>query len=498
MYSTDIIQRAIELIDLLNAQFITYNDKRNSLNESWKDIYNLMLQSNNDFNVKEVQLTVTNAMQGTGPYEYLVPLPSDFFQIRYADYHGPQGWSVMKKWNYEVKDDLLVEPEYRIVNNNLWVIVGTPSGSSPLTIKLGYYPPPPTITLPDASYQFGLSYSAANFNNISQPCYAYWNNNSPFDAMFYVYSGVNIVIEVMETGSVPFTLYTSANPITNLFWYKGNLYWQSNGAILYAAVDLTAPAVIVAPTTLVAAAVTSLEEVINNLVYYSTSIATFSIPISGGASTQILTVPTLCTQYTTSGYYWIGMGDTLCAQTLTGPTILLTTSVDINWDGTYLYVLDTSNNLWSYQPAYFGDTIAGSGNGTIIQADVSNPVGPVSNNRTAVLLQEGTQLLSISNNINYNFSLLNNIVPEIMSLRAAIDFGIKQNRDTTQQQARLQEFWARFRNMVKRDEYKYERVQNYYKSFQSGVYSFYDFDYIYRNSKYFKIEIFEIWKPEDY
>jgi hypothetical protein len=500
MLATDIITRAIGQIDLINTQFITYNDKYNSLNESYKDIYNQMIQSNNDFYLKEVQLTITSAMIGTGPYEYKVPLPSDFFQIRYADYNGPQGWSVMKKWNYEVKDDLLVEPEYRIANNNLWVIVGSPSAATTnLTIRVGYYPPPSTITLPDNNYQFGLSYSSANFNSISQPCYAYWSTTTPYDAMFYVYNGTNIVVEIMETGSVPLTLYTSANTVTNLFWYKGYLYWQSNGAILKAAVDLTAPAVIVAPTTLVGpGGISNLEDVMNNLIYFSAGTNTYSMTTAGASSTIVLNIPTQCAQYTTSGLYWIGLGDTLCAQTSTGPIVLSTTAVDINWDGTYLYVLDTSNNLWSYKPIAFGDTIATSANGTIIQTDVSNPLGPINNGRTAVLLQEGAKLLSISNPINFDFGAMNNIVPEIMSLRAAIDFGIKQGRDITQQQTRLQEFWARFRNMVKRDEYKYERVQNYYKAFQSGIYSFYDFDYIYRNSKYFKIEIFEIWKPEDY
>ena len=477
MNSNDVIIRSLGLIDLPNTQFITYNDKLNSVNESFKDIYNLMLQSNDDYFLTEVSIVVTSAMAGTGPYEYQVPLPTNFFQLRYIDYHSQQGWVPMKKWNMGTKDDLLTEPEYRIANNNLWIITGTPTASVPFTIKVGYYPPPFAITLQDSPISYGLSYTVANFSLINPATvfFFHYNGITPYDVMFYAYNGKTINIEVNQTtppqtATVPFTLYADSANITGINYYKGYLYWSNaNGVLRSAAVDITNPAVITSPINISGPSPTILNFTINgNNIYESTSTATNTIAITApgsyGTPNAILSFPTLTTQVFPNGnLYYLGNGDTLVANTAI-PTVLMNGILDIANDGTNLYALDTSKNLWLLPIVSFGVL----GIGTIITTDVSTQIGLWENGRLPILTQEGQTLSAFSAYVSYDFSLMNNIVPEIMAYRAAIDFGIKQGRDVTQQQ--LNELWVRFRNMIKRDEYKYERVQNYYRNFTSSVF----------------------------
>jgi hypothetical protein len=59
----------------------------------------------------------------------------------------------------------------------------------------------------------------------------------------------------------------------------------------------------------------------------------------------------------------------------------------------------------------------------------------------------------------------NNEALEIMSYQAAIDFKRKQgDADVTLLQMRLSEIWERFEDVITRDEYRVEKVQNVYPS----------------------------------
>ena len=482
MTSTDLVNRALGLIDLPNTQAITYQDKYNSLNESFTDIYNQMIQSNDDYFLDEVEISVTSAMAGTGPYEFLVPLPTNFFQLRYCDWLGPQGWTTMSKFNYNQKDDLLIEPKYRIKNNTLWIIVGTPSQTTvPFTIKVGYYPPPMNITLPDLPIQYGLSYTLSQFTQIQLDSPFYFHQDgiqggTDYDAMFYADSTNKIVVEVSQNANAqtpitPVTLWIDPYTIVGTYYYKGKLYWaNSGGGIWYAPVDITNPTLISSATQLVGTGANVLFlHIFNNTVYYGTNNLTWQISTSGAGDTKYLGFPTQVVQIFPNGnVYFVGSGDTLVANTVGGPTILLNNVLDIANDGTNLYVLNSPRTLSVYTPPSFGVL----GTGTVITTGVSLEIGAVSNNHITVLHEEQQSLLALSTSPDFDFSSYNNIVLDIIKWRLAMDFGIKFGRiDLAAFQARIAELWTKFRNMVRRDEYKVERIQNMYKGFEAGIYS---------------------------
>jgi hypothetical protein len=191
MTSTDIISRGVSLADLVNSKSIDFSYKSNSLNEAFKDIHNELTNSDENYFLVETMLTITSAMAGTSPYEFYVPLPANCYKIRSLDWKGPQGWTPMKMFNYELRDDFLTEPMYRLRDNkNLWVVTGGDNISAPFPLRLAYFTPPPTITLPSDEYHFATTYNLSDLQKITTPFY------------FEVEVSTNNVIQV-----VPYMLY---------------------------------------------------------------------------------------------------------------------------------------------------------------------------------------------------------------------------------------------------------------------------------------------------
>jgi len=115
--ASQLITRALGISDLVNATNITQNDKVNSLNESYKDLYNLILDSDDDYYVTETVIAITSAMLNTtsiGQYfEYNVPVPSDAMRIRYIDYINGTQWGAMVIYPLSMKDFAPGAPMYR-------------------------------------------------------------------------------------------------------------------------------------------------------------------------------------------------------------------------------------------------------------------------------------------------------------------------------------------------------------------------------------------------
>ena len=83
------------------------------------------------------------------------------------------------------------------------------------------------------------------------------------------------------------------------------------------------------------------------------------------------------------------------------------------------------------------------------------------------------QLLGVDGTVNYNFSYPNNLAPEIMAWRSAVDYRTKQGSDITMHLLKLGNptnasegnasgLWARFEQTIRRDDYKVERIRNAY------------------------------------
>jgi len=97
--------------------------------------------------------------------------------------------------------------------------------------------------------------------------------------------------------------------------------------------------------------------------------------------------------------------------------------------------------------------------------------GYMGNYKTGYLAyqNEALALFAYSGYEDTDFDYPVNIAYEIMSYQSAIDYKRKMNGDTVSLQGRLAELWQRFAEMVKRDDYKPERIGNYYRRRSGNV-----------------------------
>src|SRR6478736_1065382 len=134
--ASQIIREARSLSDFQNAETITYEDELQLINEAYRDIYNRYTESDGDYWVNEVIIDLgSQYLDPNAQNAYLIPLPSDFYKIRWVSYKNNTMWSPVNRFSTADRDDWPGVPMYRIKNDDLWII--SPLGSIP-QIKMGY------------------------------------------------------------------------------------------------------------------------------------------------------------------------------------------------------------------------------------------------------------------------------------------------------------------------------------------------------------------------
>ena len=453
MTASEIIARARSLADLGNTKFIDHTFELNSLNESWKDIYSVLLENDNDYYVTETTLTLSPAVAVAGTSnEYLLPLPTDVAKVRYLDYRGSMDWLPMNRFNLGMKDNQPGDPYYRIKNAHLWIIGGSVPATG-LSIRLGYYPAPSAITAADWSYQYTTSLTLAALAGVTYPAYAALNNT----AVYALTVTFVITAESVDrnTTAAPVALFTEAAAVTSLHYYKGYLYWIRGANIYRKATDLTV--LFVAP-----GAVTATNDVIdfqiyNDLIYFCTAAAIKWVALAGGAQTSLgACVPVRGAALLNAVVYYVNAAGALLS--LTPASTLVATGIsNVTSDGTYLYALTTAYAINRYT------IVANVITATDVLFTDALSMGPCQGGRLPVIQNLAQTLIALDVSPNYNFSFPNNLVPEIMAYRGAIDYRIRQSQDAAALTLRLAELWDRFGKMVKRDEYQSERIRNAYQ-----------------------------------
>ena len=119
--ASDIINYAISLSDMPNTDFITYQDKIHMLNSAYQKMYQKLINIHDKSFIKYAKISDGKE------------LPYDFYQLE----------SVMDDYdNYITKG--IGRYNYDIINNHY----KGPNG------KIGYYPVPATITIPNKIIDF--------------------------------------------------------------------------------------------------------------------------------------------------------------------------------------------------------------------------------------------------------------------------------------------------------------------------------------------------------
>ncbi len=472
MYNTltaqQMINRARSLADLPNAQFITYQDQLDSLNEAYVDVYEKLIESDDDFYVNTVIINPTGAeiVDFSNNDEYLIPLPTDFYKLRQLTYFDGAFWHDVDRHSNRATPGQYSRPMYRLENMNLHMLGMSTYPISMLRMK--YYPPAQQITVPDKVLTFGTQLSV-------QQLWACTNGAAyapEANALFYYFATPGFAAGNFYCESITLTswnpiLPNQTNKVSNPIYWKGSIYYLQSGNILSAVTDFKSTIV---PTTVIGTGnvVNFTINTVNgvDLLYYSNGTVTNHSTLAGANITQFSAGFTLNVVYAQGNPAYLTNTGVINYAGAALPTA--TTYISMTSDGTNLIVLDSVGyihqltlvetlSVWSVA----SDTILAS-NITTMGQYAAPSTGQLSG-RLGVLTGD-PYLQSISTAVNTQFTYPYNSVNEIISYQTAVDFARKQE-DTTKIQTlntRLSQLWARYQSQVGRDDFSYERIADYY------------------------------------
>ena len=477
MKVSELIGYARSLANIASTASIGHDDEDKTINPSWKDLYGRLIDRDDDYFTSEQTFPSLTTYATSNPNEYKIPLPSDFYRLRFVDYQPALGitgtWTQMHKMPLSMRNDQPSEPHYRFDSTNLWVV-----GSNVTQVRIHYYPPPATLTHPDTDLIYGTSYApggASGFQLISSPCYCLPNNT-----MVYIYNLQNIVEESQTNNSVitPVTLLAAGANLSNLFYYKGYLYWIQTGDIKRAPTDLVT-------TPLVPAAVTANGNITSfsinyDAIYYTTTTDMRKCLLGGTGDSQLAmyVATSICADSLGGVYFSEGTTNHLHKLFVVNPLATNASKVTIDMNNV-LYYLDTTNQIHQFTVDSGFLTVLSD---YILRTDISSmgpwvgrlptPGTPSPSNRIAVITKEGQQLLAVSSYADSDVSYPANIITEIMGVKAARDFCIKLGKDwgslkeilglTPEESPKnaATGLWATFYQLFRRDDYEPERIKN--------------------------------------
>ncbi len=447
MRCSDIVKRGRQVADLQNAQFIIRDDEVGSLNESWRDIYALLCENDDDYFVTEAILTLSTFYL-TATNEWTIPLPADFFKLRSLDFKGNENWRVIDKTPLSGRNEGAGDLQYRIANNNL-VLVGNNTISASGQIRLKYYPAVETLSVPDREKMGGYDLTLAQKAGITWPIY-----DAPSNTIVYLYAG-DIVAESLSA-LTRVTLCAAAGA-SYIRYYRGTLYYVSAaGQIMSAASDLTAaviPAAIVGPANVVSL------EVWDQFLYYCEHPAgynTYKKSVLGGAAVLLGAYESYnISKYAGGFLYRDGAGAIVYSgggtAAIPAPVSGLTTDPDGN-----VYALN-GNSIAKYQLT----TALAIAHSWTLDTD-ANALGPWNGYYLPTVGFQAASVSAISSYEDTTFTYPTNLLPEIISFQCGADFLVKQKGDPSALMARRNEKLAEFLKYSKRDSYEVERINQYY------------------------------------
>lgn len=451
MKASEIVARARSLADIPNSDFISYADQVESLNEGYRDIYSTLVENDDDYYLNEYSVALTSAM-AVEEGVYLVPLPADFYKLRYLDRNNGSVWEPMEKFNIRTKNWTSQTACYRFKNGNLWIVGNVDQG---MTIRIGYYPPPERVTLPEDTLDYGSAVAAASKSLITYPLYIPENQ-----IMVYVYNGTTIYAESLTLGTRVTLIAGLATAATELAYRNGYLYYLRAADIWRAATDFTTTIV---PANLTGTALVQSMSIVDNTLYYYNGTDTKQATLANGAianfvaGAKVTSISKLGTGRVYLNATLDVIVDTVDISAWFAPSITSLTA-----DGTYLYYTEggvlTRALLDLTAQTYTTEVLAEDIIASRVESGGYVPVQDLTYN-----------LMAISTAVDYDFAYPTNEVNELMAYRSAIDYRRKQRGDATDLKERYAQLYDRFLDVVKRDEYKPERVQNFYQRSSSNA-----------------------------
>lgn len=465
MRASEIRDRSRSLADLKNSQAITYQDEVRSLNESYKEIYNELCRTDYDYNL--IDVIITDWDQYVDPNNskaYIIPLPADFYQLRFVDYMNNGNWQPMSLMKVNQRDLSSSEPLYRLRNSSLWMIIG-PNTNRPDQIRVSYYPAPEVITLPDEviSYNLGLepykAYTTTNNWYIPPLTDASLNTYSP-DVMLYNYDNQLVAESLLNNTQ----LVLLNQNVTQMEYYRGFIYYLYGGNIYSAPFD-PASSTGIASTQIVflGASITSVVRfnISNNKLYATDDTTSVVANLDGTDSSYFMGTVQYAASIYTVGAYQVYLDATgqliLRGGSIVDPGLPLDgdTYINLASDGQKIFALSSTFNLYNItiKDEELGEKL-------LIDTDIAY-LGGFSGGRLSIVRLNAIGNEAISSDVDFDLSYPSNTLYEIMAYQMAIDYKRKYDANNDDLTKRCNELKSAFLNsMIKQDQYKVERIQN--------------------------------------
>ena len=185
-YTTkDIVNRATQLADLENSDFISWNENINLLNESWQKIYQQLIDNGDKTFIKEI--TVTS--------DKVIKLPCDFYELFSVEL-VPSCTQIPRKAKSESERGL----GYDIINDELVLY-----GLNTENIRIRYLPTPQTLTLKNKTMDINSNvYNDSDYKawDCFKNRYIYSNYNTTNTVKIFS-TDANDVVQTFTYGTTP-------------------------------------------------------------------------------------------------------------------------------------------------------------------------------------------------------------------------------------------------------------------------------------------------------
>lgn len=134
--ASEIVERALDIADIQNTDFLSYREKTKYLNDAWRNVYQTIINYNLDV------FTVRASLVGNGG---VYPLPFDCYQIKAVK--NPITGSLIPR---KAESESVLGPYYEIINNTL--VLGPNIGP----VEIVYWRKPFFLSLPDKKVETQL------------------------------------------------------------------------------------------------------------------------------------------------------------------------------------------------------------------------------------------------------------------------------------------------------------------------------------------------------
>ena len=526
MYASDLIARARSLADLENSDAITYQDEINSLNEKYHDVINELYKADDDYFYKEVVLSNWQQYQDVNnAYNYLIPLPSDFYKLRTVDYQETTYWRPIRRATMNQRDQVANEVMYRLQNNNLWIIAGSTTWQ-PALIKMGYYPVPQSLSAPRTPTLYNIA-QIPSTDAVTCATYlpALYNGLNPlyYEQMVYVMNQTNLYVEVPQL-NIKVRIGAPPNLSTSCYivYRNGYLIALSSNNLYTAPYNPAATPQLYSGTvppaditwTLITSGLNPGDWQNLTLTPYSSSLSNagdlyatsydagvytvWRVIITGagiiGASQVEYTQPNTPVanySYTTDlAKGWRAFIDNTTSlimvdttPTIPGASPYVPTLTSLGVTAAALY---SPNGTDMYYRDSFGsvhhiilDTVSTTptiATNTVVVTEVSSIYGPIAADNTAAIVLNTGRLYETSVADNTAMTYPSNVLYEALAYQMAVDFKRKYDANNVDLNARRDEIWNNFlHSIIRRDEYSPERIQNKRPILNANGFGFFNF-----------------------